>query len=175
VFRTLILPSRSCEARKNTSSSRWRVRLCSRLGLERLHFNAAWLVTLCRLPWACSPVFSAIRAPALAGSVRQGMGRTCGRLAIAVDGWLPGGVPTGGHLAVVIVTGDLAAAAGPAELRPSSLLDGWSQLPRDSADARVRGLRAPPRVHVRLMWISQSNERLAAQCRGATQSPAHLN
>jgi hypothetical protein len=52
-------------------------------------------------------------------------------------------------LAVVIVTGDLAAAAGPLQnFGPSSLLD--ESAPAAAAirtDARARGLPAPPRVH----------------------------
>jgi hypothetical protein len=166
VFRTLIPPLALMRGPEKylivtvASSS-----LLAALGLERLHLNAVWLRSLlCAAPLGLLAVFLPFVPAAMAGPVRQGAwAGLAATLAIAGTAWLARRRPRlAGILAVVIVTGDLAAAAGPLQnFGPSSLLD--ELVPAAAAiraDARVRGLRAPPRVH-RLPSVDSAIERAA--------------
>ena len=166
VFRTLIPPLALMRGPEKylivtvASSS-----LLAALGLERLHFNAVWLRSLlCAVPLGLLAVFLPFVPAAMAESVRQGAwAGLAAALAIAGTAWLARRCPRlAGILAVVIVTGDLAAAAGPLQnFGPSSLLD--ELVPAAAAirtDARVRGLHAPPRVH-RLPSVDSAIERAA--------------
>jgi hypothetical protein len=153
VFRTLIPPLALMRGPEKylivtvASSS-----LLAALGLERLHFNEVWLRSLlCAVPLGLLAVFLPFVPAAMAGPARQGAwAGLAAALAIAGTAWLARRRPRFADiLAVVIVTGDLAAAAGPLQnFGPSSLLD--ELVPAAAAirtDARVRGLHAPPRVH----------------------------
>ena len=153
VFRTLIPPLALMRGPEKylivtvASSS-----LLAGLGMQRLHSSPVWLrAILCAVPLAALALFLPFVPAAMAGPVRHGaLLGLAAALAMAATTWLAGRRPRlAGILAVAIVTGDLAAAAGPLQnFGPSSLLD---EVPSAAAairaDARERGLRAPPRVH----------------------------
>ena len=139
--------------------------LLAALGMERLSSHAVWLrAGFCAVPLGLLALFLPFVPVAMAGSVRHGaLAGLAAALAVAATAWLAGRRPRlAGALTVAIVTGDLVAAAGPLQnFGPSSLLD--QMVPAAAAiraDARVRGLRAPPRVH-RSPDVDSSIERSA--------------
>jgi hypothetical protein len=166
VFRTLIPPFAFMRGPEKylivtaASSS-----LLAALGMERLAASAVWLRSiLCAVPLGVLALFLPFVPAAMAGTVRHGawVGLAVA-LAMAAIAWLARRRPRlAGILTVAIVTGDLAAAAAPLQnFGPSSLLDELA--PAAAAirrDARVRGLRAPPRVH-RSPDVDRSIERSA--------------
>ena len=122
--------------------------LLAALGIERLFSSTVWLRSIfCAIPLGALALFLPFVPAAMAGPVRHGalLGLAVA-LAMAATAWLSRRRPRlAGVLAVAIVTGDLAAAAGPLQnFGPSHLLDELA--PAAAAitrDARVRGLRAP--------------------------------
>ena len=126
--------------------------LLAALGMERLHFRTIWLRSLLlAVPLGALSLFLPFVPAAMAEPVRHGAwAGLASTLAIAGTAWLAKRrLRLARVLAVAVVTGDLAAAAWPLQnFGPSSLLD--EQVPAATAirtDARVRGLRAPPRVY----------------------------
>jgi hypothetical protein len=126
--------------------------LLAALGIERLFSTAVWRRSIfCAISLGALALFLPFVPTAIAGCVRHGalLGLAVAS-AMAATAWLSRRRPRlAGVLAVAIVTGDLAAAAGPLQnFGPSQLLDELA--PAAAAitrDARGRGLRAPPRVH----------------------------
>ena len=126
--------------------------LLAGLGMERLYSGALWLRgVLCAVPLGLLALGLPFVPVAMAGPVRHGsLAGLAAAAIVAATAWLAGRRPRlAGVLAVAIVTGDLAAAAGPLQnFGPSSLLDQVSPAAvAIRTDARARGLRAPPRVH----------------------------
>jgi hypothetical protein len=153
VFRTLIPPFALMRGPEKylivtvASSS-----LLAGLGMERLSSSAVWLrAVLAAVPLGVLALFLPFVPAAMAGPVRHGAwAGFAAALAMAATAWLATRRPRlAGVLAVAIVTGDLAAAAGPLQnFGPASLLDEVAPAAAAiRADTAARGLRAPPRVH----------------------------
>jgi hypothetical protein len=128
------------------------VSLLAALGLQRLHSSAVWLRSIpCAVPLAALAVFLPFVPAVMVEPVRHGALAGLGAaLAMAATAWLARRRPRlAVALAAALMTADLAAAARPLQnFGPSSLLCEW--VPAATAiraDARGRGLRAPPRVH----------------------------
>jgi hypothetical protein len=153
VFRTLIPPLALMRGPEKyliftvASSS-----LLAALGMERLYLGAVWFrAILCAVPLGVLALCLPFVPAAMAGPVRHGAWAGLAvALAMAAIAWLARRRPRlAGVLTVAIVTGDLAAAAGPLQnFGPRSLLDELAPAAAAiGSDARMRGRRAPPRVH----------------------------